>query len=255
MTERGCTRGAAAGATAGEVPGSARHPNRALADAPADPRLCARGGLVGSTQAAELEERGRLLYKTKAAIEGLQSELNKARENEEQFKEQARVAFTEQGEREKDRTSHRLGSHSQDSGPGPGLGLGLAQSAKSVGPYASGSSPLAQPSWSETLTRWGLGWRVWVGYGAGDRLAEVEEGLAAAEEELRLMAEAREAETAEKARIVEMRGSAQTEIVRLQAEVEKRDGMLSRQADAEAALKRQVRGLGLQPQMVHVPER
>lgn len=81
------------------------------------------------------------------------------------------------------------------------------------------------------------GW-IW----AGERLAEVEEGLAAAEEELRLAAEAREAETADKARIVELRGSAQTEIVRLQAEVEKRDGDLSRQADAEAALKRQVRG-------------
>lgn len=51
-----------------------------------------------STQAAELEERGRLLYKTKAAIEGLQAELSKARENEQHFKEQARVAFTEQGE-------------------------------------------------------------------------------------------------------------------------------------------------------------
>jgi hypothetical protein len=71
----------------------------------------------------------------------------------------------------------------------------------------------------------------------------VEEGLAAAEEELRLAAEAREAETAEKARIMELRGSAQTEIVRLQAELEKRDGDLSRQADAQAALKRQVRGL------------
>jgi hypothetical protein len=47
-------------------------------------------------QAAELEERGRLLYKTKAAIEGLQAELSKARDLEEQFKEQARVAFTEQ---------------------------------------------------------------------------------------------------------------------------------------------------------------
>jgi hypothetical protein len=58
-------------------------------------RLCA-GGMAA--QAVELEERARLLYKTKAAIEGLQSELNKARENEEQFKEQARVAFEEQGE-------------------------------------------------------------------------------------------------------------------------------------------------------------
>ena len=48
-------------------------------------------------KSAELEERGRLLYKTKAAIEGLQQELAKAHDNEIRFKEEARVAFEEQG--------------------------------------------------------------------------------------------------------------------------------------------------------------
>ncbi|KAK3267282.1 hypothetical protein CYMTET_24148 [Cymbomonas tetramitiformis] len=50
-------------------------------------------------KSAELEERGRLLYKTKAAIEGLQQELAKAHSEEEKFKEQARTAFQEQAER------------------------------------------------------------------------------------------------------------------------------------------------------------
>jgi hypothetical protein len=81
----------------------------------------------------------------------------------------------------------------------------------------------------------------WVCCWAGERLAEVEDGLAAAEEELRLAAEARDATAADTARVVEQRGSAHTEMLRLQAEVEKRDGLLSRQAEAEAALKQQVR--------------
>jgi len=45
----------------------------------------------------ELEERGRLLYKTKAAIEGLQHGLAKTHDEEARFKAEARNAFEEQG--------------------------------------------------------------------------------------------------------------------------------------------------------------